>query len=617
MAYAYKKLTAQDSAVVPFNAHKQYDFTSASAASNQVTYYTSSYTSESVSIYSSASSNTQGVFDSINNIKYNQNDHLFYRDYIKNSSNKKDFVHNLRNRRDLYEKSNILSIPSGLYGFEIKKSSFYLSSSLYEVTDDSYGNLIISGTNVSDYPNDVQENVFRLDPIKGFKKYSLAEYNGYAVVIEGDKVIVPPYGHEHQKTYKAFYRQGTNNTDSPGTYDTARNKYFIGSSSISVNYPKGYEGTQDIDDSYLFNELEYNHVNFKESALGDINHRFPTIEFNSETSSYIRSPHDSRFNFNTYQDFAISFYIKPEITGVAATDKRYIIAKSGTETAISGLISESQVQYQSTLVDKEADAQFPFEVYMISQSLYFDRSDGRITDSINNEITSSGTAERTSHVLCQLSSSVMQIWFDGTKIAEQTTSNLKTSTKNRANLYIGSKGPKATYADGSAYTPKYFNGEIGNINIWSKSYTPTQITNISESVNASPYIGNIFYNSGFTTITHPKYHNILNSTSSIGLYSGSIDTLQFQGSHLMYENEYQCTVLEHEFNNTYNSSTIDQVGTDPYKIDGFTTSSFFKPHVTTIGLYNEMNELLVVGKLGQPVRMSDETDTTFVLRWDT
>ena len=33
-------------------------------------------------------------------------------------------------------------------------------------------------------------------------------------------------------------------------------------------------------------------------------------------------------------------------------------------------------------------------------------------------------------------------------------------------------------------------------------------------------------------------------------------------------------------------------------------------------IYNEENELLVVGKLGQPIRVSDETDTTFVVRWD-
>ena len=48
----------------------------------------------------------------------------------------------------------------------------------------------------------------------------------------------------------------------------------------------------------------------------------------------------------------------------------------------------------------------------------------------------------------------------------------------------------------------------------------------------------------------------------------------------------------------------------------FTTGSYFKTHITTIGLYNEQNELLVVGKLGQPIRTSNETDTTFIVRWD-
>ena len=53
------------------------------------------------------------------------------------------------------------------------------------------------------------------------------------------------------------------------------------------------------------------------------------------------------------------------------------------------------------------------------------------------------------------------------------------------------------------------------------------------------------------------------------------------------------------------------------EIADFTTSSIFQPYVTTVGLYNEANELLVVGKLAQPIRTSQETDTTFVLRWDT
>ena len=49
----------------------------------------------------------------------------------------------------------------------------------------------------------------------------------------------------------------------------------------------------------------------------------------------------------------------------------------------------------------------------------------------------------------------------------------------------------------------------------------------------------------------------------------------------------------------------------------FATGSKFRPYVTTVGLYNDEGELLVVGKLAQPVKMSEETDTTFVVRYDT
>ena len=615
MAYVYKKFTAQDKAIIPFNAHKQYNFTSASAVLNQVTYFTSSYTSESVSTYSSASSNTQGVFDSINNIKYNQIDHLFYRDYITKLANKKDFIHLLKQRRDYYEKANILSIPSGLYGYEINKKSFYLSSSTHEITDDSYGNLIISGTNVSDYPDNVVENVFRLDPLEGFKNYTLNTYQqgGYANV-----ALVGHHHLGHSNTFKDYYRRGTNNPDAPSTYSTQRNQYFIGSASAAVTFPQGYEGTQDFDDSYFRTPLVYHNVTFKESSLGSTNHKFPTVNFDSSTGSYIKAPNQSKYNFNTNQDFAVSCYIKPEPPTTSTTERRYIIAKGGTEVNTDNIIPINNHDPVKIFKDDAAGgtnlrpskAQFPFEIYMVSQSLHFNRSDGKTISNISGEITASSGAElQTSHILCQVSASVMQLYFNGTKIAE-TSSILKSSTRNKANLWVGSRGPKATYTDGSSNINKHFNGDIGSINIWSKSFTSTQINNISESINASPYIGNLFYQSGFGVITHPKYHDILTG-------SNSINTLQFQGSHLIYEHEYQCTIQEHEFNNTYNSSTIDQKGIDPYKIEGFTTSSFFKPYVTTIGLYDEDNELLVVGKLGQPVRMSDETDTTFVLRWDT
>ena len=71
ISYVFKKFHPHDKAIIPFNTHKQYNLTSASAASNKITHHHARYTSESVSIWSGNS----GSNDTINNIKYNQIDH--------------------------------------------------------------------------------------------------------------------------------------------------------------------------------------------------------------------------------------------------------------------------------------------------------------------------------------------------------------------------------------------------------------------------------------------------------------------------------------------------------------------------------------------------------------
>ena len=148
------------------------------------------------------------------------------------------------------------------------------------------------------------------------------------------------------------------------------------------------------------------------------------------------------------------------------------------------------------------------------------------------------------------------------------------------------------------------------LNIYNVALSNTQVSNHYKSINGSPYIGNIFYQTGMVAITHPSYITALNSIST------GIDTYKFKGSHLIYEHEYQCTVDEYEFNDTLNTTARKIRSSQEQELADFATGSLFKPYVTTIGLYDENNELLVVGKLGQPIRMSNETDTTFVLRWD-
>ena len=194
----------------------------------------------------------------------------------------------------------------------------------------------------------------------------------------------------------------------------------------------------------------------------------------------------------------------------------------------------------------------------------------------------------------------MEIFINGVGSGTSGSDNTISHTQNRANVYIGNKGGKTNFLTGS----------LTQINIYNKALTDTQIMNHYMTSNGSPYVGNVFHRNGFITFTHPGY-----VVSKTDLPDG-LGNIQFQGSHLIYENEYQCTVDEHEFNDTLNISARKIKSKDSDELAEFATGSLFKPYITTIGLYNENNELLVVGKLGQPVRASDETDTTFVVRWD-
>ena len=130
----YKKFSPLDFNKTPFNAHKQYNFNSSSALSNKIEIFSTKWTSQSVDGFNSG------------NIKYQQLDHLFYRNYKNNVDNKFGDINYLKEQRTLYENATILSIPSGLYGHQIKPGSFNLFSNGINIIDDSYGNLIKSGT---------------------------------------------------------------------------------------------------------------------------------------------------------------------------------------------------------------------------------------------------------------------------------------------------------------------------------------------------------------------------------------------------------------------------------------------------------------------------------------
>ena len=603
MSTVYKKLTTQDIAVVPFNAHKQYNFDSGSASSNSVNVFQSRWTSESIDLYSSASTSYGLPADSINAVKYRQLDHLFYKDFKRDISNRFGNNHYLNQKRELYENVNILSIPAGLYGFEVKPSTLFLSSSIYKVVDDSDGNLIISGTSLDNFETDIRSNLLNIGPVKGFKKYDLNTYEGFLSYNDYSPSTV--------------YKNGSPRVNRLSSYNTP---HF----------------GDEFDDSYYFNLLKYSNVNFSKKTLFDSS-SFSGIDFDGFQSELMLG-HDEKFNFNKGDDFTINFWANADWFGEEGIGEMkvgeedpifrvgegyescYLISKSTTRTVVpsetTSIGTSVNLQKTGSLQSKDIPSkpQFPFEVFIKNNTantpqLFFRRSDGDITTTVSSSFTTSSMQQ----VSCRVSSSEMKIYINGVASGTTAIDQSINQTQNQANVYIGNKGGNTSFLTGS----------LSQINIFDKALSDTQVLNHYSSSNGSPYVGNIFYQNGLATITHPQYQVVLGGIGdfvvgeSFAVGENHITQLKFQGSHLIYENEYQCTVDEYEFNDTTNISARKIKSRDSGDIADFATSSLFKPYVTTVGLYNENNELLVVGKLGQPVRTSDETDTTFVLRWDT
>ena len=179
------------------------------------------------------------------------------------------------------------------------------------------------------------------------------------------------------------------------------------------------------------------------------------------------------------------------------------------------------------------------------------------------------------------------------------------------------------------------------------------VSSATATLGSGSEVGNVFYEQGLLVITDTG------SYKDIGK-QGKPYTLKHKATQTIHEHEYVLHSKRNEFNRSSNVSvTTDRTGfiryaqtasvdvggindrTWTYRLfppgdspslsgtGSFATShtgvptaisgvqhSSWKPYVTQIGLYDEFDDLLAVGKLAQPIKLSDEIDTTFVVRFD-
>ena len=106
----------------------------------------------------------------------------------------------------------------------------------------------------------------------------------------------------------------------------------------------------------------------------------------------------------------------------------------------------------------------------------------------------------------------------------------------------------------------------------------------------------------------------------LGLWITKLFNALKNAAHFIVDSEERITsqyyftrVKNFEFNYTTNPSFIDNNGS----LNFTTMIDMPRVYITTVGLYNDDNELLAIGKPAMPIKNEKELALTFVVRFDT
>lgn len=234
----------------------------------------------------------------------------------------------------------------------------------------------------------------------------------------------------------------------------------------------------------------------------------------------------------------------------------------------------------------------------------------------------------TNYIPNPISGSLYITDFNGNVVEDTTQTNVYSRFYNYESTTLfqtNSLGYTSNYSF-ERYFPTESNAQIGVIsiskNLFGDYVNPNSFIykyNIGSDITLYDNGEGLIYKSGST-----NYCGIINYTHGlIILTSGSLTTnftasnnvtCSFQSSRTIYETQYKCTIRPDEFNFSLNPSLIS--GSTDGTLYDFVTGSYFSPYVSTVGFYNEAQELLMVAKLGQPLPTSQTTDTTILVNID-
>ena len=620
--FTYKALDSKKSSAKKYTAHKSWTVTDETADSYGIVALSGSYSSGSFNIgdpldtAAAAEMQTNGIhqrllFDSIH--------HLYYTD-PRNAHLSGDNEFLGKQHRELLSDIQVLSIPSNIYGSRIVPGSVYIDAGTVDFWDDGKGNLV-SAKYVGKHNEAHLSYMYPPTPDSTF------------IYISFDSERSKPVG------------------------DKFPNNFVLKSKGENVNIYPTCQNTVSGFGRKVGTHLSYHPLTYRAAELPG------TASIDSGSESVIEIQNTTGID-NWNSDFAISCWVKiPTSQSVSSSFTGPLLP--GTQRTLESH-TENIIATSRGFIDNPGhNSIIPWEISVVNDGIGTDAV-GKIyarrgqyddvtllTSSLSHNIT--GSEDVWTHILFQKTGSNLQLlvnsgstfwpaspannaWTVGTNTgsAAMVTGSdplANIDITSHANICIGAQragykqikiGSKETSTPSVKYNPAYIkplSASIDEFTIYNQALNgstattdaagrPGPIESIHVRGASHPYVGNIFYNHGIITIT--DNYSTEDTVLAVNDY-----TLTFSGSHDITEHSYKCTVEDGEYNMTLNPSARQGSSLNNQRPAGFVTSSDFTPYITSIGLYDDNNELLAIGKLAQPVKSPKDFDITFIVQFDT
>lgn len=147
---------------------------------------------------------------------------------------------------------------------------------------------------------------------------------------------------------------------------------------------------------------------------------------------------------------------------------------------------------------------------------------------------------------------------------------------------------------------------------------------VSGTTGSLEVVGNIFYNLGIAVVNRLPAASGSDLIQDEGMFFGNNDILQasFEATVKFFEYTIMTRLDAFEFNFSNNPSFFGRSssgptlqGTGPKLLD-LIESGTLSPYITSIGLYNDRQELVAVARLPRPLKRLVESQQSFIIRFD-